>query len=149
MQARHRPDPPDSRALPAHPSPAGGRSGLSARHPPWARIPAPGVARGGAFAHPSLERRAHELAFGAAARFSPAARIAARRKMSFVRPDWPAPAGVHALVTTRSVGDMARGSAARSNLRAEIPGEPVWLRQVHGIAVLDADAQRAPGIEPV
>jgi len=69
--------------------------------------------------------------------------------MSFVEPDWPAPPSVHALVTTRSVGDMARGSRARSTLRAQIPGEPVWLRQVHGIAVLDADAQRDSELEPV
>jgi YfiH family protein len=69
--------------------------------------------------------------------------------MSLLRPEWPAPANVHALVTTRAFGDMARGSAARMKLRAEIPQDPVWLRQVHGIAVLDADAERERGIEPV
>jgi polyphenol oxidase len=71
--------------------------------------------------------------------------------MSFLRPEWPAPPNVHALVTTRALGDMARGSAARSKLRAEIPENPVWLRQVHGTAVFDADAdaERESGIEPV
>jgi YfiH family protein len=69
--------------------------------------------------------------------------------MSSIRPEWPAPPKVHALVTTRVLGDMARGSPARSELRAAIPDHPVWLRQVHGIAVLDADAEREPEIEPV
>ncbi|HEY6821589.1 MAG TPA: peptidoglycan editing factor PgeF [Burkholderiales bacterium] len=69
--------------------------------------------------------------------------------MSFVEPDWPAPPGVRAFVTTRLLGDMARGSPARSKLRAAVPQDPEWLRQVHGIAVLDADAERDAGIEPV
>ena len=69
--------------------------------------------------------------------------------MSFVEPEWPAPGNVRALVTTRALGDMARGSEARSKLRAKIPEDPAWLRQVHGIAVLDADAERDSGIEPV
>lgn len=41
-------------------------------------------------------------------------------------PDWPAPARVRALVTTRGEGDPA------------LPAAPAWLRQVHGIAVVDA-----------
>jgi purine-nucleoside/S-methyl-5'-thioadenosine phosphorylase / adenosine deaminase len=69
--------------------------------------------------------------------------------MSFVRPEWPAPANVRALVTTRALGDMARGSAARLKLRAELPGDPVWLHQVHGIAVFDVDAEPESGVEPV
>ena len=54
-----------------------------------------------------------------------------------IRPDWPAPAGVRAFVTTRAMGDMA--SAGRSALRALVPAEPAWLRQVHGTRVLDLD----------
>jgi len=80
-------------------------------------------------------------------------------------PDWPAPARVRALVTTRA-GGVSSGSCAslnlgtrcgddavavaenRARLAARLPSEPVWLRQVHGIAVADADAARAAGDEP-
>jgi YfiH family protein len=36
----------------------------------------------------------------------------------------------------------------RRRLAARLPSEPVWLRQVHGIAVADADAARATHAEP-
>ena len=55
----------------------------------------------------------------------------------FLTPDWPAPAGVRALVTTRALGDM-RSEAGRERLRALLPADPLWLSQVHGIAVVDA-----------
>lgn len=55
-----------------------------------------------------------------------------------IAPDWPAPPGVRALVTTRAFGDM-RGAPGRARLRALLPAEPLWLRQVHGIAVADLD----------
>jgi len=48
-----------------------------------------------------------------------------------IEPDWPAPARVRALVTTSDLGDMA-GEAGRRALRAHLPSEPLWLRQVHG-----------------
>ncbi len=74
---------------------------------------------------------------------------------SFILPDWPAPPGVRALATTRRggvsrapwlgfnladhVGDDARAVAAnRALLRRELPAEPVWLTQVHGIVCVDA-----------
>jgi len=41
-------------------------------------------------------------------------------------PDWPAPARVRALVTTRGEGNPP------------LPAAPAWLRQVHGTAVIDA-----------
>lgn len=67
-------------------------------------------------------------------------------------PDWPAPANVHALFTTRA-GGVSSGSYASLNLGAHVsdspegvaenrrrlgtlmPRAPAWLRQVHGTAV--------------
>lgn len=51
-----------------------------------------------------------------------------------IEPDWPAPARVRALVTTRDMGDMG-GDAGRQALHALLPSEARWTRQVHGIAV--------------
>lgn len=78
-------------------------------------------------------------------------------------PDWPAPPGIRALMTTRQGGtspppwdslnlgvavgdDPARVSVNRSLLRGLLPQEPRWLRQVHGRAVVHADgvANHAP-----
>lgn len=87
----------------------------------------------------------------------------------WIVPDWPAPAGVRALVTTRAGGrsagvygaaDGAGGlnlgygagdavdavAANRALLRAHLPAEPRWLRQVHGAQVVDAGEVEA-GIE--
>ncbi|TLS19743.1 MAG: peptidoglycan editing factor PgeF [Betaproteobacteria bacterium] len=72
-------------------------------------------------------------------------------------PDWPAPSRVRSLQTTRSggvspapyaslnlgdhVGDApAHVAANRARLRAGLPGEPLWLQQVHGTRVADADS---------
>lgn len=71
-------------------------------------------------------------------------------------PDWPAPARVRAIQTTRRgglskppyvsldlgmhVGDDARTVAAnRHLLNMIVPSEPVWLEQVHGIDVILAE----------
>jgi polyphenol oxidase len=85
----------------------------------------------------------------------------------WIVPDWPAPAGVQALVTTRCGGvspppwgatprdaggmNVGLGSgderdrvlANRAVLRACLPAEPAWLRQVHGSHVVDADVRHA------
>jgi hypothetical protein len=72
----------------------------------------------------------------------------------FLRPNWTAPLGVHAAMTTRAggvsagpfasfnlashVGDEAAAVAEnRRRLRAalNLPAEPAWLEQVHGIRV--------------
>jgi polyphenol oxidase len=59
--------------------------------------------------------------------------------MELIRPDWPAPSNVKAIVTTRPFGDMAAGAPGRASLRAHLPADPKWLRQVHGNEVIDAD----------
>lgn len=70
-------------------------------------------------------------------------------------PDWPVPVSVKALVTTRAGGvsrapydtlnlgiavgdDPEYVSENRARFRALLPAEPRWLRQVHGIRVVDA-----------
>lgn len=58
-------------------------------------------------------------------------------------PDWPAPPNVRALVTTRAIGDLRAAGEGRARIRARLPGEPLWLRQVHGCAVVSADAPGA------
>jgi polyphenol oxidase len=50
-----------------------------------------------------------------------------------IRPDWPAPPRVQAFVSTRALGDD------REKLRKLVPAAPVWLKQVHGTKVVDAD----------
>lgn len=77
-------------------------------------------------------------------------------------PAWPAPARVRALATTRRggisappyqslnlgdhVGDTPTAVAAnRARLRACLPAEPLWLRQVHGARCVDA-AAASPGV---
>lgn len=76
-------------------------------------------------------------------------------------PDWPAPANVRAVCTTRA-GGCGRGAFAGLNLAAhvgddpedvarnraelcsdlELPGEPAWLEQVHGKEAIDVTHPR-------
>ncbi len=74
---------------------------------------------------------------------------------NLIVPDWPAPANVHAMQTTRNKGyshapydTLNLGSHVKDNpqhvaqnrqlLSQYLPSEPVWLNQVHGIHVVDA-----------
>lgn len=59
-----------------------------------------------------------------------------------IRPDWPAPNAVRVLVTTRDFGDLA-GDEGRRRLRALLPADPAWLRQVHGTTVVDLDKKNS------
>ena len=76
--------------------------------------------------------------------------------LEWLLPDWAAPQGVAALASTRA-GGASRGAYAGLNLgahvgdepqcvaanrravAAELPGEPLWLTQVHGTAVAVAE----------
>jgi len=58
-------------------------------------------------------------------------------------PDWPAPQAVRALATTRQFGDL-KDEASRRKMRAALPADPCWLRQVHGTGVIDASRYAGP-----
>lgn len=98
------------------------------------------------------------------------------RTLPLLQPDWPAPSSIRALMTTRQggvsggayesfnlglhCGDVVEDAQAnRQHLRdvAQLPNEPVWLRQTHSTnAVLaehydpqmaaDASFTRSPGV---
>jgi len=53
-----------------------------------------------------------------------------------IKPDWRAPGRVRAFATTRSFGDL-RDKEARQKVRALLPAEPAWLKQVHGKRVVE------------
>ncbi|MGH8559052.1 MAG: peptidoglycan editing factor PgeF [Methylococcales bacterium] len=75
----------------------------------------------------------------------------------FIRPDWPVSSDIHAVTTLRS-GGFSRGAYASMNPashvgdnplsvlrnrkilidRLNLPAEPVWLKQEHGIRVINA-----------
>jgi hypothetical protein len=59
---------------------------------------------------------------------------------ALIRPEWPAHAKVRALVTARQFGDMSLPES-KGRLRALVPAEPAWLRQVHGTSIVDARAK--------
>ncbi|MDD4881863.1 MAG: peptidoglycan editing factor PgeF [Gallionellaceae bacterium] len=79
----------------------------------------------------------------------------------WIVPDWPAPARVRAFMTTRAGGvsrapydslnpadhvgdDPAAVAENRRLLRAELPAEPLWLNQVHGVEVADQAGAEPP-----
>jgi YfiH family protein len=78
----------------------------------------------------------------------------------FIIPDWPAPDNIRALVTTRHGGislgpyaslnlgdhvgdDPVAVAENRHRLRTQLPGEPLWLKQMHGTHCIDAAAAPA------
>lgn len=82
----------------------------------------------------------------------------------WLMPDWPAPAGIHALFTTRAggvstppfdsfnLGDHVRDdplavATNRQRLGAVIGARPVFLSQVHGVDVASLEATTPDGTE--
>jgi YfiH family protein len=84
--------------------------------------------------------------------------------LQIIRPDWPAPPGVRAAFTLRTGGvsvapydSLNLGARIGDSLEAvaenrrrvretlQLPAEPVWLEQVHGIEVVELDGAGALG----
>ena len=82
---------------------------------------------------------------------------------NYLKPDWPAPAHVHAFTTTRRggvsqapysalnladhVGDSPQSVAQNRHLLVEqlqLPSPPYWLNQVHGSVVVEVDEANKP-----
>lgn len=78
-----------------------------------------------------------------------------------IQPDWPAPARVKCLMTTREGGvsqapwtclnlgdhvgdDPLHVAANRARLRRQLPAEPGWLRQVHSARVVELGREPNP-----
>lgn len=81
--------------------------------------------------------------------------------MTPILPDWPVPARVRSLMTTREGGvsgtpwaslnlgdhvgdDPAHVAANRARLRRQLPAEPGWLTQVHSARVVEVGRDAAP-----
>jgi len=63
--------------------------------------------------------------------------------MDLIHPDWEAPSRVRAFFTTRGFGDVG-AAPGRGRLQQLLPGEPAWLKQVHGATVVEAAASPRP-----
>ena len=78
--------------------------------------------------------------------------------MEFIRPQWQVPNSVHALSTTRiggfsqtpygslNLGDHVGDEHIqvlknRELLRTQLPSDPIWLKQIHGVAVSNAESR--------
>ena len=88
---------------------------------------------------------------------------------AWIKADWPAPAGVHALTTRRFGAGVSLAPFDRFNLGLRsgdaaqavtenrrqlvdtlaLPAAPRWLQQVHGVEVARFDAAVARDVEPV
>ena len=86
--------------------------------------------------------------------------------LDWIVPDWPVPSNVRALTTTRnggvSVGEYATLNLGRSRgddpqacaenqrrLETFLPRKPIWLDQVHGVAVATFDRNTPATLRPV
>ena len=83
-----------------------------------------------------------------------------------IQPEWPAPARVMSLMTTRAGGvslspwasfnlgdhvgdDPAHVAANRAQLRQQLPAEPGWLKQVHSARVVELGSDPNPEADAV
>lgn len=99
---------------------------------------------------------------GSSLQHQPSGAVTAPEK--WLRPQWDAPANVHALMTTRqgggsvppydsmnlgrSVGDLEQAVAGnRAKLQSIVPARLVWLHQVHGHQVLMFTQQSESGAQ--
>jgi len=89
--------------------------------------------------------------------------------IAWLTPDWDVPAHVHAISTLRAGGGVSTGAYASLNLAqhvgddpahvranrawlrevAQLPQEPLWLEQVHGVAVAVNVASRSADAVPL
>lgn len=64
----------------------------------------------------------------------------AHRLMNVIHANWPAPKHVHALTTTRSLGNFKQlEDRVQIKTLCQLPSEPVWLQQIHSAKVVNAD----------
>lgn len=94
-------------------------------------------------------------------------KIVQRDGLQLLRPDWPAPANIHAWSTSRvqgvsespydglnlaqHVGDQAAAVEQNRQSLAQVlalPRPPLWLNQVHGRQVVNAAEWTSPGSQP-
>lgn len=86
----------------------------------------------------------------------------------FIQPNWPAPDGVRALSTTRA-GGVSKSAYQSLNLglsvgdvethvlenrrrvveAGQLPSQPVWLKQVHGVRVIDLSRVNQSDCQPI
>lgn len=89
-----------------------------------------------------------------------------KTELEFILPEWPAPANIHVYSTTRLNG-LSQGVYAGLNLALHVgdnaqtveknraflsealclPGDPVWLNQVHHATAINASAQQNNSLE--
>jgi polyphenol oxidase len=68
----------------------------------------------------------------------------------YLLPEWPAPPHVRAVVTTRQCGNLAlhvnddpeqvAANRRRIHQELDLPAEPAWLEQVHGVKIINLEA---------
>lgn len=84
-------------------------------------------------------------------------------RLSLLQPDWPAPTTIRSAMTTR-LGGVSQGpweslnlgvaagddplhvaeNRRRLSINLNLPAEPAWLRQVHGVKAVDASTVEGP-----
>lgn len=64
--------------------------------------------------------------------------------MKYIQPQWPAPSHIKAYTTSKQGWDGNRlGDGERLKELLQLPGDPQWLDQKHGIKVIEASQDRS------